>query len=288
MADQIGMEDIRGENISRAVKGFGLKLFKLKQILLMESSSAQTETYYRETATELTAPTDSNRGIQGTARGALPVNLEPSWTKIQGTTIKFMGQARIFDEDILMDAIPVQARTILRVARAISDSVDKYIYTELTAATSTSGVVAAADTWNSLTEANRDPIGDMLIGISAMQVNNYDVLSNGWLLLTPLDHSSLMRNSKVINNPSFKTADVVSNGVVGQIVGLKIIVSNSVTSGEAMIVHGQRAATWKTVKSMQSAVINDQGISALIRSWEYGQIQITDPQGLYTITGTQV
>jgi len=285
---QIGDIDIQGENISRAVKGFGLKLFKLKQILLQEKSSAQTETYFRETATELTAPTDSNRSIQGTARGALPVNLEPSWTKVQGQTIKFMGQSRIFDEDILMDAIPVQARTMLRVARAIADSVDKYIYTELTAATSTSGVVAAADTWNSLTEANRDPIGDLLIGISAMQVNNYDVLSNGWLLLTPLDYSSLMRNSKVINNPSFKTADVVSNGVVGQIVGLNIIVSNSVTSGEAMIVHGQRAATWKSVKSLQSAVINDQGISSLIRSWEYGQIQITDPQGLYTITGTQV
>ena len=42
------------------------------------------------------------------------------------------------------------------------------------------------------------------------------------------------------------------------------------------------------IVSLKSAVIQDQGISDLIRSWEIGQIQITDPQGLYTITGTQV
>ena len=119
-----------------------------------------------------------------------------------------------------------------------------------------------------------------------MSENNYDVLSNGYLLVNPHDYSSLLRDTRVINNPSFKTADVVSNGVVGQIAGLKIIVSNSVTADEAMIVFGQRAATWKTAVPLSSAVIEDKGISYTIRSWEIGHIQITDPQGLYTITNT--
>ena len=199
-----------------------------------------------------------------------------------------MGQALIFYEDSLTNAINTQARSAFRVAEAIVNAKDLYIYTQLTAAASTSGVVAAADDWDSATIANRDPIGDILIGEGAMMANNYDVLQNGYLLVKPVDYASLLRNSKVINNPSFKTADVVSNGVVGQICGLKIIVSTNDSDDEAMIVMGQRAATWKGVVGLQSAVIVDQGVSIKVRAWEMGHIQITDPQALYTITDIDV
>lgn len=282
MADQIGEIDIRGENFERAVKGFANKLYKLDQILLKESSSNHSENYYRETSTPLAA--GGNRNVNDVARGALPPELHPDWTLVTTYHKKFMGQTLIFFEDTLTNAINTQARAAFRVAEAIVNAKDLYIYTQLTAAGSTSGVVAAADDWNSATVANRDPIGDILIGEAAMMANNYDVLMNGYLLVTPFDYGSLLRNSKVINNPSFKTADVVSNGVVGQICGLKIIVSTNVSTDEAMIVMGQRAATWKGVVSLSSAVIVDQGVSIKVRSWEMGHIQITDPQALYTIT----
>ena len=245
MADQVGQSSIRGENIERAVKGFALKEFKLKTPLLLQSSSNWTETYYRETAADLTAPSETFN-IQGVSRGGAFPHVDPSWTKVQGAHVKFAAEGNVFMEDKITDAIDVQARTLLRVARSIASAVDTYIYTQLTAATGTSGVVAASDTWNSATVANRDPIGDILKGIAAMEENNYNILANGYLLLTPLDYSSLLRNSKVINNPSFKTADVVSNGIVGQICGLKIIVSNNVTAGEAMMIIGQQAATYKS------------------------------------------
>lgn len=286
MADQIGEIDIRGENFERAVKGFANKLYKLSQILMNQSSSDNTENFYRETSTPLSA--GGNRNVNDVARGALPPELHPDWTLVTTTHRKFLGQALIFFEDSLTNAINTQARAAFRVAEAIVNAKDVYIYTELTAATSTSGVVAGADDWDSATVANRDPIGDILIGEAAMMANNYDVLQNGFLLVTPKSYGSLLRNSKVINNPSFKTADVVSNGVVGQICGLKIIVSVNVDADEAMIVYGQRAATWKGVVGLQSAVIIDQGISIKVRAWEMGHIQITDPQGLYTITNIEV
>ena len=286
MADTIGEIDIRGKNFERAVKGFANKLYKLSQILLTESSSDNQENYYRETSTPLTA--GGNRNVNDVARGALPPELHPSWTLVTTYHKKFMGQALIFYEDSLTNAINTQARSAFRVAEAIVNAKDTYIYDQLTAATSTSGDVAAADDWNSATIANRDPIGDILIGEGAMMTNNYDVLQNGFLLLKPVNYASLLRNSKVINNPSFKTADVVSNGVVGQICGLKIIVSTNVDADEAMIVMGQRAATWKGVVGLQSAVIVDQGISIKVRAWEMGHIQITDAQGLYTITNIHV
>jgi len=286
MADTIGEIDIRAKNYERAVKGFANTLQKLNQILLQENSDSWQENYYRETSTPLTA--SGNRDVNQVARGALPPELHPSWTLVTTYHRKFMGQALIYYEDTLTNAISTQARTAFRVAEAIVNAKDAYIYAQLTAATSTSGVVAAADDWDSATIANRDPIGDILIGIGAMSTNNYDVLQNGYLLVKPVDYASLLRNSKVINNPSFKTADVVSNGVVGQICGLKIIVSTNVSADEAMIVMGQRAATWKGVVGLKSAVIIDEGISIKIRAWEMGHIQITDPEALYTITNIDV
>ena len=281
MADTIGEIDIRGQNFERAVKGFANKLYKLSQVLLTQSSSDNTENFYRENSTPLSA--GGNRNVNDVARGALPPELHPDWTLVTTTHRKFMGQALIFFEDSLTNAINTQARAAFRVAEAIVNAKDTYIYSQLTATAGTSGVVNGADDWDSNTIANRDPIGDILIGEAAMMANNYDVLQNGFLLVTPKSYGSLLRNSKVINNPSFKTADVVSNGVVGQICGLKIIVSVNVDADEAMIVYGQRAATWKGVVGLSSAVIIDQGVSIKVRAWEMGHIQITDPQGLYTI-----
>ena len=284
--DEIGEADIRGENIARAVRGFALKKFKLMQVLLNQSSTNLTETYYRESNTILTG---TERGIQGVARGALPPELHPSWEKTSADHIKFIGQSIIYMEDDLLDAINVQARTMVRVAEAIVSAVDSYIYAQLTAATGTSGVVAASDTWNSATVANRDPIGDILIGIAAMGSNNYDWRANGFLLLNELDYSSLLRNSKVINNPSFKTADVVSNGRVGQIAGLTIIKTTSVTADEALIIIGQIAATWKGAVSMRSNVDTQThwGVKDVLATYELGHVQVTDPAAIYKITNTQ-
>ena len=259
---EVGQAVLQGENISKVVKGFALKAFRLKTPLLQQTSSKWTETYFRETAAELTVKGETF-SIQGVGRLSAFPHVDPSWTEVSGRHVKFAAQALVSLEDKLTDSIDVQARSIFRVARAIASQVDTYIYTELTAATSTSGVVASADAWNSTTVANRDPIGDLLIGIGTMMENNYDVIANGFLLLSPKDYGSLLRNSKVINNPSFKTADVVSNGKVGSIVGLTIIVSNSVVADEAMIIVGNQAATWKSAVALTSAVIEDKGIKTL-------------------------
>lgn len=286
MASEMGNEAIRAENVNRAVKGFALQEFKMTQVLMINSSSSQTETYYRETAAELEAQ-GNNNSLQGVSRGAAFPHVDPSWTKLQGQTIKFAAEGSVFEEDMLMDAIDVQARTILRVARSIAKAKDDYIYTELSTADGINTDAASAP-WDSATVADQNPIVDLLTGIQFMAEDNYDALQNGFVLLSPKDYKNLLQNSKVINNPSFKTADVVSNGVVGQIVGLKIIVSNSVTANEALIVIGQRAATWQSVTPLTSAVIEDKGIKVTIRSYERGQVQVTDPEAIHKITDTQL
>ncbi len=280
--------EIRGENIERAVKGTANKLFKIKQVFLTQSSDAWQETYYRETADELVVGASGAGGfdVADVARGAAFPHVDPTWTIQHGYHKKFAAEGTVLIEDKMTDAIDVQARTIFKVAESIANAEDEYLYSILTAGAGNS-VSAAGTGWDAAVESTRKPISDILKGIQQMSEDNYDVKSNGYLLLTPHDSRALMENSKVINNPSFKTADVVSNGRVGQICGLTIIESNSVDDDEAMIIMGQRAATYKQAKPLTSAVIEDQGIKFTIRSWMIGLAYVTDPNAIYVIDDTQ-
>ena len=285
----VGNSELYGENISRIVTVFDQKKFKLKPLLRNVKSSHWTETYYKEDPTILTA--NGTRNIKEIDRLSQFPTLERSWTKVSADHLKYGGEGEISVEDILTDAFDVQARTLDGISEAIVNAVDAAIYAALTAETGTSGTVAAVAEWDDSAASTRDPIQDILRGEQAMMENNYDALDGGVLLLNPHDYASLMMNSKVINNPSFKTADVVSNGKVGMICGLTIVVSTSVTDDEAMIIIRNKTATWQSVQDLKTAIItndiNTAGIKVLIRSWLIGQIQIHHPYSIYTITGTE-
>ena len=285
MADVVGEQDIRGENVQRAVTGFATKKFKLKPLLLNVKSSKWTETYFKETATILTA--SGTRNIKEIGRGAIFPTVEASWTEVSGRHLKYAATDEIFYEDVLTDAIDVQGRTLFRVAESVANAVDAKIYADLTAEANTAGTIPAVAEWDDSVVATRDPIQDILRGIQAMDENNYDALEGGHLLVNPHDYASLMMNSKVINNPSFKTADVVSNGRVGMITGLTIVKSTSVSDDEAMIIISQKTATFKQAVALTTNTEYDPGIKYTIRAWEIGQIQINNPKALYTITGTE-
>lgn len=285
MADTVGESDLRGENINKVVKVWTQKKWKIKPLLKNVKSSKWTETYYIEDRTILTA--GGTRDIKEIGRLSEFPSVERSWTKTSADHYKYGSEGQIPYEDILTSAINVQARTMDGITEAIINSEDIAIYAALTGEATTSGTVAAVTHWDNDAVAARDPINDIARGIQAMDENNYDALEGGILLLNPHDHASLIMNSKVINNPSFKTADVVSNGKVGQVCGLTIVKSTSVTDDEAMIIINQKTATWQSAVGLTTAIIKDPGKSTIIRSWEIGQIQITDPYAIYTITGTE-
>lgn len=280
---QMGDQELRAENVSRAVKGFATQTFKMKQVLQIDSSSAWTETYFREGATALSAK--GTRDIKGVSRGANFPNVRVEWTEHKGRHKKYAAQDYIWLEDKLTAAIPVQARVMFRVAESVVKDIDDDIYTTLSATTGIQ-TAAASEPWDSLNTNLQNPIKDILTAIQAIDEKFYDT-SNIKLLLSPKDHTSLMQNSKVINNPSFKTADIVSNGNVGQIAGAGIIKTTAVTADEAMLIIPKRAATWKSAQAMTTAVIEDKGIKFTIRAWEIGHLQVTDPNAIYVITNTQ-
>jgi len=285
MADQAGQVDIRGENISKIVTVFAQKKFKLLPLLKQVNSSKLTETYYKEDPTILTA--SGTRNIKGITRLSEFPSVQRSWTKTSSDHIKYGAESLISMEDLRLNAFNIQARSINGIVESIVNSIDTAIYAALTAEGSTSGTIAATATWDNATATNQNPINDILRGIQAMDENNYDAMENGVLLVNPHDYASLMQNSKVINNPSFKTADIVSNGKMGQVAGLTIVKSTTVTDAEAMIIVRGMTATWQSAIGFETALVEKAGISTIIRSWQMGQIQIVHPKAIYTITGTE-
>ena len=142
--------------------------------------------------------------------------------------------------------------------------------------------------WDSATIANRDPIQDLLNAKRELYIDNFDPDANeAYLCLSPKDYANLLGNSKVINNPTFKAADVVANGVVGKIVGLKILVSNVVTTDKALVVIAKECGTWKEAAPLTTFTEIDKGIKYTIRAYEMGVCQATTPNAIVTITNTQ-
>ena len=281
MADSTGMAELRRENFSRTVKSFALQEYKMKQVCMIESSNAWTETYYKEAAADLTG--HASGGVEGIPRlGNFPYG-EVEWTKTSGRNVKHGMESVLSWEDIRTDNLPMIARTLLRIARAVAKSVDGVIAAAILA--EAGNTQAAAATWDNATIADRDPIQDLLNAKSLIAIKNYNPDSNGHLLVHPTDLSHLLGNANVRNAGVFYSDAVTRNGVVGRIVGLTVISSLSVTEGGSQVIIAKEACTWRSVVGLTVKTIEDAGIKTTIRAYEVGQIQVVEPDAICKITG---
>jgi len=284
MADTTGMQDIRGLNVNKIVTGFALQEYRMKQLVRVQSSSKWQERYYKETAADLTATAPSV--IKGVSRFSTFPTLEVSWTQVNSYHVKHAAEDSISIEDISSNDVDVLARTLLRIARAIAKSVDDYIYTTLTD-DSDVNTTASTAAWDA--GSGQDPIKDILVAQRKIAVNNYDPHKGGFLLLSPKDYESLLTwliSTKGASIPQF-ASEKVRNGVVGELLGASILVSNTVTADEAAYIVSQECGNLLQLSALQTQVIDDAGIKKTIRSWEIGVVQVTNPKCISMITNTQ-
>ncbi len=281
MADSTGMADLRAENVSRVVTGFALQEYVMKQLCMVQASNAWTETYYKETAADLTGGTGS--AVEGVPRLAQFPYGEVTWTRTSGRNLKHAMEGVISWEDARTNAVDVIARTLLRIARAVAKSVDTEIASKILS--EAGNTTAANATWNNAVIANRDPIQDILDAKALIAIDNYNPDKNGFLLVHPTNYAELLGNANVRNAGQFWTDSATKNGRVGMLLGLTVVVTNSVTEGGAQVVIAKEACTWKSVVGLTTHSIEDPGIKWTIRSFEVGQIQVTNPDAICSITG---
>jgi len=278
--DTTGEADLRASNVSAVVKGFALQEYKLKQLCMIQKSNAWTETYYKETSADLTAGGEIN--VKGVPRLANFPYGEVSWELTSGRNIKHAMEGVIAWEDAKTNAIDVIARTLLRIARAVAKSVDTTITTAIVGGVG--NTVTTGGDWDDAVIADRDPIQNILDGKALIEQDNYNPDNNGYLLVNPIDFAHLLGNANVRNAGQFYTSDVTKNGIVGKLLGLTVISSNSVTENAAQIIIGKEAATWKSVVGLTVQTIYDAGIKYTIRAFEVGQIQIINADAICNIT----
>lgn len=286
-----GTANLRAEFIDGAVKGFADRMYKFKQALTIDSTSAWKNTFFRENPEVLSSAGGLSIKVP---RGGQPAQGSVEWEKVSAYIEKFFYEDVIMWEDILTDEISVQSRTLFRVAEKITKDVDDTIWgvlsenasatADFTASAVQAVTIGATKHWSGSSAAIIDDIHNALALIAS---SNYDT-SSAMMYVNPRDRRSIMRwlSDKGAQFPAVGNA-IASNGFVGKIAGVSMIVSNSVTASHAIILVPRICATWKTAVAFRTQTIEDPFVSIKVRAVEEGVTQLTDPNAVVVISNTR-
>jgi len=286
-ADTVGEQDLRRIFVDEAVKAVALAERRLFSLCQVSATNAWTNKYYRETNTELIGGTGSS--VAGIPRLApLPYG-EVSETLVSSVIGKYGMETLIPEEDILMDAIPVIERHVLRIGRAPSYQISVAIEAAISAGYGNTYPIPVGEEWDSATISARDPVFNLLKAADEMRTDNIDPYDgNTYLVINGTDWVNIASNSKIINHPTWKAAEgIIENGVVAQLCGFKIMIDNVITADTAYLIKKNEALVWKEAQPLkvEQTVIPAQGTK--IQAWQYGSLQIPVPNAIVKITNTR-
>ena len=292
MADTFSEADNRKQTWEKDIKGFAAKRYVMRDLVMIQTTDAWTNSFYQKTATSLTGGTGS--AVEGIPRGADFPFLERGTTLASARILQHGGEGVIYWQDILTSNLRIQAETISDVTDACVYSTDNKIYNMLTEndtpATINTVAIAAGSEWDSATIQNRDPVQDFLNAIKEITIDKYPSLTSGlgWIVLNETDYANIMGNSKVINHPTFELAKgIIRNGVLARLVGLGIKVSPVITADKCLVCMAKKCGTWKVAQALTVSVIIDPQKKYTIRASEIGVAQLTDPEAVCLITNTR-
>lgn len=286
MADSVEMQDIRGLDIDKAVKGFALTHYIFKNLVTVSSMTGDSVRWYQETAADLTA-TAPSKVANISPLSSFPT-LEATWTRTTSYPRKYAAEGFLSMEDMKSSDIDVMARTLLRLTRAVVKQVDTRIWNVLTESQVAVNILSGSAVANTWASANANPIADILSGAQAIAENDYDPLAGGIVAMNPQNYKSLLDfliSTKGSSIPQF-ASEKVQSGVMMNLLGFKIVVSNNCTANFAFVGLPATACTWKSYTDTTSKVIVDEGIGSKVRVWEMGEAILTDPKAAYLIYNT--
>jgi len=287
-----GESTIRGLNIDKLAKGFADEELVLQRFVQNASTDAREIRWYQKTAGFLSGTTTdgmTSELIDNVAERARPSVVEQSWTRQTSYVRKyFVESPMISQEDIKDTDIDILATNVRDLVRAVKKRVDVRIYNVLTESLSPSNIetTAASGTgWDDAT--NADPVLDIMNGNQKIRSNSYDT-SGMVLYINPIEHKNLIHyliSNKGSSIPNF-SSEKVKTGVVMEVLGNNVVVSENATTDYALQFVPQRACTWKSFMGITTAMVDEPGIGKKIRVWEEGEALLTDPKAVHLITDT--
>ena len=293
--------DIRGINILKLAKGFAEEANIFKNHVQLTTTKARELRWYRKgidaaTPDRAAVPLDTptTQGVTAslmanTAFKARPFVIEQKWERQESFVKKFFVESPwISVEDIKDNDVNVLAGNVRDIVQAVARKVDLHIYdclTEGTAGTPNPTNVhstSAVAKWNLTTTA--DCIQDLLNAKMEIRVAGYNP-EGATCLMNPIEHKHLLIyliNVKGSSIPEFAT-EKVRSGVVMNLLGLKIVVSENATTDWVVTFVPQRAATYASFMPLTSAIKTDEGVAKKIRVWEEGVCMLTDPLAVHVL-----
>ena len=299
MAETSGQAEIRGIDIDKLAKGFADEVNVMKKFVTISKTKNREIRWYKKTSGFL--DTESTTGITGThissvAERSKPFVVEQSWTRQTSYVKKFFVESpTISIEDINDSDVDILATNVRDLVRAVARKVDLRIYSVLTEASASTPTIpnptnvettAAVGTgWDDATNGN--PITDILVGKRKIRANGYNP-EGSIVLMNPIEHQFLLEwliSTKGSSIPNF-SSEKVRSGVVMEILGCNVVVSENATTDYVVQWVPTRSVTWKSFMPITSIVMNDPGIGKKIRVWEEGEALLTDPKSVHIITDT--
>ena len=180
----------------------------------------------------------------------------------------FVESPLISEEDIKDTDIDILATNIRDLVRAVANQVDKRLYNVITENLSPVNInttAATADGWDDASTGN--PILDIMVGNQKIRANGYDA-KEVILYINSIEHKNLLNyliNVKGSSIPSF-SSEKLKTGVIMEILGNQVIVSENAVTDYALQFIPKRACTWKQFMPITSAVVTEVGIGRKIRT----------------------
>lgn len=286
MADTSGQALLRGLDIDKLAKGFADEELVFGKFVTNSTTSAREIRWYSKTAgfLQLSGVTT----IGPIAQGALPFITEQSWTRNTSYIKKFFVESPIISmEDIKDTDVDILAGNLRDLTRAVSYKKDARIWdviTESRVPVNINFVNCSGARWDN--GASSNPIDDIMSAKQKIRSYGYNP-EGGNLLLNSTSHQYLLSwliNTKGSSIPSFASSRV-GDGVVMEILGLNVSVSENVTAKFGLVGNLSRACTWKSFMAITAREIEEIGIGTKIRVWEEGEALLTDPRAVCLLSG---
>lgn len=298
-----GSAVIRGIDIDKLAKGFAVEPNVLKQFARSSKTKAREIRWYQKTAGYLdsTDSTNSTKSlIRNVAPGALPVVVEPEFTRVTSYVRKFFATSPMITiEDIKDSDIDVLGTTVRDVVMAVKRKEDERVYSVLIVATEAAPTVPVPGTtvntaaavgaggWNSPTTG--DPIQDLLAGQEAIRGYGYEQ-KNFVVYLNQAEHKWLLHNLISVKGSSIPnfSSDQAKKAVVMELLNCQFVVSAHASTDSVLMFIPNLAVAWKEFMPVASAVLDEPGIGKTVRCWSEGQALLEHPRAVHVITNTIV
>lgn len=290
MADTSGQADIRSIYIDKMMKGFADEELVFDRFTTNTTTSARKVRWFQKTSGFLSEVTTTgitkNFGADMDQLGR-PMVIRQTFTRNE-TEVKtfFFESALISEQDIKDNDVNIMATHIRDITRKVLKDVNDHIYDVLTENQTAVNIntTAATAAWDAA--SGQKIVTDIETGKRKIRAYNYEPTD---LFLSPTDYASMIIHfieNEGANVPGF-ASQRVADGVITEILGLRVTVSNSVAADSCAIAATKQAVTVYTFEALRSAEIKEELIGSKFRVKKECLAVLTDPKAVHLTTNTQ-